>query len=253
MNILPLPAFTDNYIWLIEENGKATVVDPGDAKVVTNCLNEKNLELENILITHHHFDHTGGVEQLKKSYECNVYGPHDSPFGGIETKLKENDEISIHGSTFKIIEVPGHTLDHIAYYSEEQNTLFCGDTLFSGGCGRIFEGTPDQMYESISKLSVLDLSTKIYCTHEYTQSNLNFAIKVEPSNDNLVEYKNKIDEKRSNNEISLPTNLKLEKNINPFLRSHVAEIKENVKDFAKINDPSDLETFTAVRSLKDNS
>ena len=144
-------------------------------------------------------------------------------------------------------------MDHIAYYSEEQNTLFCGDTLFSGGCGRIFEGTPDQMYESLSKLSVLDLSTKIYCTHEYTQSNLNFAIKVEPGNNNLVEYKNKIDEKRSNNEISLPTNLKLEKNINPFLRSHVEEIKENVKDFAKINHPSDLETFTAVRSLKDNS
>ena len=253
MNILPLPAFTDNYIWLIEENGKATVVDPGDAEVVNNCLKEKNLELENILITHHHFDHTGGVEQLKKSHECNVFGPHDSPFKGVEKKLKENDEISIHGSTFKIIEVPGHTLDHIAYYSEEQNTLFCGDTLFSGGCGRIFEGTPDQMYESLSKLSVLDLSTKIYCTHEYTQSNLNFAIKVEPGNNNLVEYKNKIDEKRSNNEISLPTNLKLEKNINPFLRSHVEEIKENVKDFAKINHPSDLETFTAVRSLKDNS
>lgn len=253
MNILPLPAFTDNYIWLIEENGKATVVDPGDAEVVNNCLKEKNLELENILITHHHFDHTGGVKQLKETHGCNVYGPYDSPFNGVEIKLKENDEISVHGSTFKIIEVPGHTLDHIAYYSEEQNTLFCGDTLFSGGCGRIFEGTPDQMYESLSKLSVLDLSTKIYCTHEYTQSNLNFAIKVEPGNNNLVEYKNKIDEKRSNNEISLPTNLKLEKNINPFLRSHVEEIKENVKDFAKINHPSDLETFTAVRSLKDNS
>lgn len=253
MNILPLPAFTDNYIWLIEENGKASVVDPGDSKVVDSYLKEKNLELENILITHHHFDHTGGVEQLKKSYECNVYGPYDSPFGGVEIKLKEDDEISVHGSTFKIIEVPGHTLDHIAYYSEEQNTLFCGDTLFSGGCGRIFEGTPYQMYESLSKLSALDLSTRIYCTHEYTQSNLNFAIKVEPGNDNLVDYKNKVDKKRSNNEISLPTNLKLEKNINPFLRSHVEEIKENVKDFAKINRPSDLETFTAVRSLKDNS
>ena len=253
MNILPLPAFTDNYIWLIEKNGKATVVDPGDAEVVNNYLKEKNLELENILITHHHYDHTGGVEQLRESYECNVYGPCDSPFNGVEIKLKENDEIQIHDTKFKIIEVPGHTLDHIAYYSEEQNTLFCGDTLFSGGCGRIFEGTPNQMYESISKLSVLDLSTIIYCTHEYTQSNLNFAIKVEPGNDNLVEYKNNIDMKRSKNEISLPTNLKLEKNINPFLRSHVEEIKENIKDFAKINHPSDLETFTAVRSLKDNS
>jgi hydroxyacylglutathione hydrolase len=253
MNILPLPAFTDNYIWLIEKNGKATVVDPGDAEVVNNYLKEKNLELENILITHHHYDHTGGVEQLRESYECNVYGPCDSPFNGVEIKLKENDEIQIHDTKFKIIEVPGHTLDHIAYYSEEQSTLFCGDTLFSGGCGRIFEGTPNQMYESISKLSVLDLSTIIYCTHEYTQSNLNFAIKVEPGNDNLVEYKNNIDMKRSKNEISLPTNLKLEKNINPFLRSHVEEIKENIKDFAKINHPSDLETFTAVRSLKDNS
>ena len=133
MNILPLPAFTDNYIWLIEKNGKATVVDPGDAEVVNNYLKEKNLELENILITHHHYDHTGGVEQLRESYECNVYGPCDSPFNGVEIKLKENDEIQIHDTKFKIIEVPGHTLDHIAYYSEEQSTLFCGDTLFSGG------------------------------------------------------------------------------------------------------------------------
>ncbi len=253
MNILPLPAFTDNYIWLIEENGKASVVDPGDAKVVDSYLKENGLKLENILITHHHYDHTGGVEQLKESYECNVYGPYDSPFKGVEIKLKENDEISIHGCSFKIIEVPGHTLDHIAYYSEEQNVLFCGDTLFSGGCGRIFEGTPSQMYESLSKLSVLDLSTKIYCTHEYTQSNLDFAIKVEPCNDHLVEYKNIIDEKRFQNEISLPTNLRLEKDINPFLRSHILEIKENIKDFAKTDNPTDLETFTAVRSLKDNS
>ena len=253
MNILPLPAFTDNYIWLIEENGKATVVDPGDAKVVDSYLKENGLKLENILITHHHYDHTGGVEQLKESYECNVYGPYDSPFKGVEIKLKENDEITIHSYSFKIIEVPGHTLDHIAYYSAEQDVLFCGDTLFSGGCGRIFEGTPSQMFKSLSKLSILDLTTKIYCTHEYTQSNLNFAVKVEPHNNILVEYKNKIDEKRLKNEISLPTNLKLEKDINPFLRSHVSEIKENIKDFAKINHPNDLETFTAVRSLKDNS
>ena len=166
MNILPLPAFTDNYIWLIEENGKATVVDPGDAKVVKSYLKEKGLKLENILITHHHYDHTGGVEQLKESYECSIYGPYDSPFKGVEIKLKENDEIIIHGYSFKIIEVPGHTLDHIAYYSAEQDVLFCGDTLFSGGCGRIFEGTPSQMFESLSKLSILDLTTKIYCTHE---------------------------------------------------------------------------------------
>ena len=253
MNILPLPAFTDNYIWLIEENGKATVVDPGDADVVDNFLIEGNLKLENILITHHHFDHTGGVEKLKDSYGCNVYGPHDSPFNGVDIKLKENDKISIHDYLFKIIEIPGHTLDHIAYYSQEQNILFCGDTLFSGGCGRIFEGTPSQMYESLSKLSHLDISTKIYCGHEYTQSNLNFALKVEPNNDNLVEYKNKIDKKRLNNEISLPTSLGLEKDINPFLRSHVLEIKESIKDIAKINNPTDFETFSSVRSLKDNS
>ena len=253
MNILPLPAFTDNYIWLIEENGKATVVDPGDADVVDNYLKEENLKLENILITHHHFDHTGGVQKLKESYKCDVYGPHDSPFNGVDIKLKENDEISIHDSSFKVIEIPGHTLDHIAYHSKEQNILFCGDTLFSGGCGRIFEGTPNQMYESLSKLSVLDASTKIYCGHEYTQSNLDFAVKVEPSNGNLVEYKSKIDKKRLNNEISLPTNLGLEKDINPFLRSHVLEIKESIKEFSKINNPTDFETFTSVRSLKDNS
>ncbi len=253
MDILPLPAFTDNYIWLIEENGKATVVDPGDANVVENFLTEKNLKLENIFITHHHFDHTGGVQRLKESYNCDVYGPYNSPFNGVDIKLKENDEIAIFNSSFKIIEIPGHTLDHIAYYSKNQNILFCGDTLFSGGCGRIFEGTPSQMYESLSKLSLLDKSTKIYCGHEYTQSNLNFAVKVEPSNDNLVKYKRKIDKKRLNNEISLPTSLELEKNINPFLRSHVSEIKESIKEIAKINNPTDFETFTSVRSLKDNS
>ncbi len=242
MNILPLPAFTDNYIWLIEENGKATVVDPGDAEVVNNCLKEKNLELENILITHHHYDHTGGVEQLKKSHECNVYGPHDSPFNGVEIKLKENDEISIHGSTFKIIEVPGHTLDHIAYYSEEQNTLFCGDTLFSGGCGRIFEGTPDQMYESLSKLSVLELSTKIYCTHEYTINNLEF-VKSIIDDDDVDDYYTISQNKRSKNEPTLPSNIGLEKTINPFL---LQKIPENLKNLSQVD------CFRELRIAKDN-
>ena len=252
MNILPLPAFTDNYIWLIEENGKASVVDPGDAKVVDSYLKENGLKLENILITHHHYDHTGGVEQLKESYECNVYGPYDSPFKGVEIKLKENDEISIHGCSFKIIEVPGHTLDHIAYYSEEQNVLFCGDTLFSGGCGRIFEGTPSQMYESLSKLSVLDLSTKIYCTHEYTLSNLTFALKVEPNNDDLKKYFEEVSTLRDSNKMSLPSSISLENKINPFLRTSIEEVKANAEDYANKKDLQPVEVLATIRDWKDN-
>ena len=234
MNILPLPAFTDNYIWLIEENGKATVVDPGDAEVVNNCLKEKNLELENILITHHHFDHTGGVEQLKKSHECNVYGPHDSPFNGVEIKLKEDDEISIHGLTFKIIEVPGHTLDHIAYYSEEQNTLFCGDTLFSGGCGRIFEGTKLQMYESINLIKNFPTKTKIFFGHEYTKQNSKFCACYDPTNKKLMDKIVEIDNKLNSNLSTTPTILADEIDCNIFLRT------------------DSLSSFSKLRELKDN-
>ena len=254
INIEPIEAFSDNYIWLLTTNEGSIVIDPGESQNLLKIIKKNNLNLKAILITHHHFDHTGGINEILSEKSIDVYGPNNN-IDSINIRVTNESKINLLGIEFEIIEIPGHTLDHIAYYSENNGhpILFCGDTLFSGGCGRIFEGTPDQMYESLSKLSVLDLSTKIYCTHEYTQSNLNFAIKVEPGNDNLLEYKNKIDEKRSNNEISLPTNLELEKNINPFLRSHVVEIKEKVKDFAKIEHPSDLETFTAVRSLKDNS
>ena len=231
IKVEPIPAFSDNYIWLVTTNEGSIVIDPGDANPVIEYLSKnKDLTLNSILLTHHHYDHSGGIEDLRKRYDLKVFGPNNQ-IKSVDHRVVEGDEILVNGLIFKIIEVPGHTLDHIAFYNDgdDDPILFCGDTLFAAGCGRVFEGTFDQMYESLSKLSVLDLSTKIYCTHEYTQSNLNFAIKVEPGNDSLVEYKNKIDEKRSNNEISLPTNLKLEKNINPFLRSHVEEIKENVK------------------------
>ncbi len=251
MNILPLPAFTDNYIWLIEENGKATVVDPGDAKVVDSYLKENGLKLENILITHHHYDHTGGVEQLKESYECNVYGPCDSPFKGVEIKLKENDEITIHGCSFKIIEVPGHTLDHIAYYSAEQDVLFCGDTLFAGGCGRVFEGTFEQMFKSLKKISNYPKETKIFCGHEYTLSNLKFALEVDEDNKQLEDEYINVKKLISSDMPSLPTNLNKELNVNPFLRCNEINIKNKVIDKFDIID-DELEVFTALRKWKDN-
>ena len=214
---------------------------------------DNNLELTDILITHHHNDHIGGVSKLKNAFpNVNIFGPSDSriPANNI---VKDEDTIKLDSlnEEFRVLDVRGHTNSHIAYYFHKK--LFCGDTLFSCGCGRLFEGTAEDMFSSLNKFISLPEETLVFCAHEYTQSNLNFAVQVEPFNNNLIEYKNKIDKKRLKNEISLPTNLKLEKDINPFLRSHVLEIKENIKDFANINYPTDLETFTAVRSLKDNS
>ena len=158
INIKPLKAFTDNYIWLIETNEEVSIVDPGDAKPVLDYLTKANKNLKDILITHHHFDHTAGIPELEKRISGSIYGPKNS-YELIKEKVTGGDIISSLGIKFEIIEVPGHTLDHIAFYSKEYNILFCGDTLFAGGCGRVFEGTFDQMFESLNKLKQLPDST----------------------------------------------------------------------------------------------
>ena len=252
INIKPLKAFTDNYIWLLESNEEVSVVDPGDAKPVLDYLSQTNKNLKDILITHHHFDHTAGVPELKKIISGSIYGPQNS-YKLIKEEVAQGDTLTSLGIKFEIIEVPGHTLDHIAFYNEENNILFCGDTLFAGGCGRVFEGTFDQMFESLNKLKQLPDSTQIYCGHEYTKSNLLFSIKVEPENNDLIMRNNEIDNLIITNGSSLPSSIELEKKTNPFLRCDV--LSDNIKVIQKfgLNNPSEKEIFKHIREWKDST
>lgn len=255
MKISPIPAFTDNYIWQINNDQEAFVVDPGDAKPVIAFLDENNLKLAGILVTHHHWDHTGGIKDLLEEWPgLPVYGPENDAIAEITHALKDGDTISVLGEHFQIIEVPGHTADHIAYYNEQpkdHDILFCGDTLFSSGCGRLFEGTAAQMYESLAKLKSLPAETLVYCTHEYTEANLNFAQAVEPNNQDIKARIAQVQTLRANNEPSVPTTLGLELRVNPFLRWSAPEVIEQASNQSDtpVNEP--VEVFAAIRSWKD--
>ncbi len=256
MNIQYLPIFNDNYIWLLINDKKrtVTVVDPGDAAPLESFLEKSELRLTDILLTHHHTDHIGGVADLIRRYRVNVYGPLREDIAGVTHNLQDNQEIFIDSLdiSFKIIAIPGHTLGHIAYYNQQNNILFCGDTLFSAGCGRLFEGAPQQMYESLQKLSSLPDDTLIYCTHEYTLNNLKFAKSIEP--DNLA-IQNKIAEVKeliSQGNSSLPSRLVDERKFNPFLRCDQATVLKNLQHNFHFTPKNDLETFTYLRKLKDN-
>ena len=251
-NIEAIPAFSDNYIWILIKGNSAAVVDPGDASAVESFLSKNNLNLEAILITHHHFDHTGGILDLASKRNTKVYGPKGGHIKGINTEISENSTITILDTKFDIFETPGHTLDHIAYYSKDINSLFCGDTLFSGGCGRLFEGTPSQMFNSLNKFTNLPIETKVYCTHEYTLSNLTFALKVEPDNVDLKKYFEEVSSLRESNLISLPSSINLENKINPFLRTSVDQVKENAENYANKQNLQPVEVLAAIRDWKDN-
>lgn len=217
--LLPIPAFSDNYIWLLVDHGNAWVVDPGEATPVLSALQEKHLQLAGILVTHHHGDHVGGIAELKQICSVPVYGPGQSPAAQLITHtLKQDDIINIGSRKFSIIEIPGHTLDHIAFYCAEENLLFCGDTLFSAGCGRVFEGSHEQMYTSLAKLAALPDETRICCAHEYTVSNLRFAQAVEPENIDIGTHTAHCVQLREQGKPTLPSTLSHEKKINPFLR-----------------------------------
>ena len=252
INIKPLKAYTDNYIWLLESNEEVSVVDPGDAKPVLDYLNKANKNLKDILITHHHFDHTAGVPELENIISGSIYGPQNS-YKLIQEEVTQGDTLSSLGIKFEVIEVPGHTLDHIAFYNEENNILFCGDTLFAGGCGRVFEGTFDQMFESLNKLKQLSDSTQIYCGHEYTKNNLLFSIKVEPKNNDLIMRNSGIDNLIMTNGSSLPSSIKLEKKTNPFLRCDF--LGDNIQLMEKfgLDTPSENEIFKHIREWKDST
>ena len=252
IQISALPAFTDNYIWLLQDpdTRRCAVVDPGDAAPVQAWLAANpGWALSDILITHHHHDHVGGVEQLKKATDAKVYGPASETIPARDVALKDNDRISVLGWDFEVISVPGHTLGHIAYY--HQGVLFCGDTLFAAGCGRLFEGTPEQMHTSLTRLASLPEDTQVYCTHEYTLSNLRFAVAVEPGNPHTVERLAKVTEQRAAGVITLPSTLALEKQTNPFLRVDETSVKEKVDERNGTYNRAPSAVFAALRAWKD--
>ena len=254
ISIHPINAFSDNYIWMLlnEESNVACVVDPGDADPVLAELSERNCSLDSILVTHHHFDHTGGVEALKEETGCKVYGPR-SNIPEIDIPLHESNMVRILGLEFHVIEIPGHTLDHIAYYcSINTPLLFCGDTLFAGGCGRVFEGTHSMMHQSLSKLAMLPGETLVDCAHEYTHANLEFAKTVEPNNDELTKRHRKVLIQRANDQITLPSTIELEKNTNPFLRCEEKELLADMQNRLDLTSVDPIDIFSKIRSMKDN-
>jgi hydroxyacylglutathione hydrolase len=255
MKITPIPAFNDNYIWVLQNAlNQAFVVDPGDASPVEAYLTDQNLTLCGILITHHHADHTGGISALCQNRNIPVYGPAGGRIKGITHPLKDSNEISVLGHKFVVMSVPGHTLDHIAYFKPEDTpALFCGDTLFAGGCGRLFEGTAEMMYTSLRQIEALPADTQIYCAHEYTLSNLTFAQRADPDNQALAERMQVETEKRRQGLPTLPSTILLERRTNPFLRCHTVSLWANVGQNMAQSLHSDVETFAALRRWKDQA
>jgi hydroxyacylglutathione hydrolase len=251
IDIFSISAFNDNYIWVLYDENKrdAWIVDPGDAAPVIKTLKDLHLNLKGILITHHHWDHSGGIDALLH-YQKNisVFGSVKSPINTITHRLKENDEIDCASIKLTVLEIPGHTLDHIAFYNA--NMLFCGDTLFSFGCGKIFEGTPSQMYHSLQKIVQLPETTAIYCGHEYTLANLQFAHFIEPNNESIIYKLEEVKSLREANKPTLPSFLFAEKQLNPFLRCNQPSIIETVEKHRHktLNDP--VEIFANLREWK---
>jgi hydroxyacylglutathione hydrolase len=250
MNIHPIPAFTDNYIWAIldKKTGIFDCVDPGDAQAVLQFAQANQLQLRTILLTHHHYDHIGGVSELVKFYPTAVvYGPNDSRIPYVNTTVNSPQILHIEPFSFQILFNPGHTSTHISYYEPEQEWLFCGDTLFSAGCGRVFDGTMEQLYDSLQLFKSLPASTKVFCAHEYTEQNLRFAQTVEPNNSSIQQCLQKIH--RTPNSCTLPSTLEQELLINPFFRIHEPEVKQYASMHGAISD-NPLETFRVLRNEK---
>jgi hydroxyacylglutathione hydrolase len=227
LTVTPLPAFNDNYLWLLNRGGEAAVVDPGDAGPVRQALARRNLRLTAILVTHHHGDHVGGVLELKAASSATVFGPATEDIAGVDRRLRGGDLIDVVGTRFEVIDVPGHTAGHIAYWAPHESPplLFCGDTLFGCGCGRLFEGTPRQMIASLDALAALLPATLVHCAHEYTLANIRFALTVDPGNAALQQRGRRDQATRNRGEPTLPSTIGLERVTNPFLRCDAAEVR----------------------------
>jgi hydroxyacylglutathione hydrolase len=257
MILVPLPAFTDNYIWMLHDGRDAIVVDPGDAQPVFEALRRSDLQLAAILVTHHHADHVGGVAALREATGATVFGPAREDIPKPFTPRSQGDHVEVLGLRFEVIDVPGHTAGHIAYFlaagAEPAPLVFCGDTLFSGGCGRIFEGTPAQMLASLDALRALPDDTRVCCAHEYTLSHLKFARADEPGNADLARYSAQCEALRARGEPTLPAQLATERHVNPFLRSRESAVRHAVQVHAGLaTEAGEVEVFAALREWKNN-
>ena len=253
MKLVPLPAFQDNYLWVLHDGQRALVVDPGDAQPVLDYLQQTGLQLEAILVTHHHQDHIGGLAAVREATGAKVFGPAREAIPGPLRSLEQGDRVDLLGLPFDVIDVPGHTAGHIAYYTPRMDgapLLFCGDTLFSGGCGRLFEGTPAQMLDSLDKLAALPADTRVCCTHEYTMANLRFARAVEPANDDLARYQRECQALRDRGEPTLPAELGEEKRINPFLRTRQPSVVGAAQAYNGADAGDEVAVFAAIRQWK---
>jgi len=252
MNLSALPAFADNYIWMLHDGVNAVVVDPGDAGPVHRALDGSGLALAGILVTHHHADHVGGVDALRPRLQGPVWGPARENIPTPFVPLHEGNTVDVLGLHFEVFDVPGHTAGHIAYVQRGAPSaplLFCGDTLFSAGCGRLFEGTPAQMHASLGKLAALPADTRVCCTHEYTLSNLRFAAAVEPGNAERAAYDQRCQALRAAGQPTLPSSIGLERSINPFLRCTEPEVVASARAQGAANDDA-IVVLAALRAWK---
>ena len=255
LRVLTVPAFNDNYLWIIHNGRHAAVVDPGDSAPILQALAAHGLILSAILLTHHHADHIGGVAALLAQHPVPVYGPAHDGIACVTVALEDGDSVHVPelDLNLRCIAVPGHTAGHIAYYSQAQAWLFCGDTLFAGGCGRLFEGTPAQMLNSLEKLAALPDATEVYCAHGYTLSNLRFARAVEPNNTALQERSVREQQRRDQGIPTVPTLIGLEKQTNPFLRIREAGVIAGLLAEQKISADQDaVSHFAALREWKNH-
>ena len=254
LDVRPVRAFSDNYIWLIESpraQDRVVAVDPGDAAPVIAELQRSGASLAAILLTHHHPDHIGGVPELLRHSEVPVIGPDDTRIAQRTLTVRDGErcELSDLGLSFETLQVPGHTVSHIAFWGH--GALFCGDTLFSAGCGRMFEGTPTQMNASLTKLRNLPPETRVFCGHEYTAANLRFALTVDPSNSAALEYRDRVDQVRAAGSPSLPSTMELEIRVNPFLRCDNPTVVTAAEIHAGKTLKAPAEVFGVLRAWKD--
>lgn len=256
--VLHAPAFEDNYIWFVASGDKigndnerpCIIIDPGDADAALSGMRKRSLRPVAIFCTHLHGDHVDGAQELAARFDASVYGPGNEPIRAVTNPVNGGETIEMGElGVFRVLDTPGHTAGHISYLGG--NALFCGDTLFSGGCGRLFDGTAEQLFDSLKMLAALPGDTRVYCAHEYTLSNLAFALAVEPENLAISALTEQCKNKRQKNEPTIPSTIALEKDVNPFLRTSMQSVKTSAESFANRQLNTELEVFTALRKWKD--